>query len=811
MFELLRRGVAVNCEKVNFKAFDFTDGTLLWEALLYDPTIATNGNVYSVLHDAKFTGYEQTLAAFSSTNTVNLPSRTFSPGALHDLYPYSIDRRDGSSGEVLGNSGWYGCTRVAPGDTGHTVLHDSMAPSRYLVNDSGDKIVVSNSIPILYIWVTDPTPPNLTITYRLGMFEVSSADITLAMDSLATPASHSDATFTVTDNAAAVQSAISTAFGSNVTSVAVSGASLATSGLEITIEWDSDRHYLDTLEVDYGGSHTLIGNLYLRNYRTGIRGTSVETNTPHSGGVTWDSDGDVFRQGHNPLNITQMRFESWDTSATPWTLNWSSLDLASKTPIVPDESTMYDLQLAAAGGICAISFPFTSGLTDPFTNRMSVITWNNDGTGQQDYSNSGNILTGYFPDAISIQDGGDDLCVLNKQWRDVQVQATHGDAYTDAVYRAQEGDPVRRLYSGASPSVVYDVNLGDFSATHLAGFTDTAVAFCDMIATKPQFGETLTACTDEEVGRWVVEESSGLGSPSILDWWKLRYDVHTEVNSLMDANTEWRLRFDDNGVERRTGWLSFSASLANLNTELTTLFGTNGNGDQNVLASSGTAASPVTVPLFAQGPELRVFGAQDAADEATLGTDPYFTIDVGTAVAARGEMPHVNVDVQNFTAERANTFGALKWSDGSVIWSRHFNQSGPATSVLQSQLESGRLYVLSTKQCKESNVLLLLAITGCSVTEDVPGMVWTITLTLSVTNKTGGAVDITPDASEWSPSGFIFSPSLVSISEGATGTITATLQVNATGDYTVGGTVTGNTVPASESFVSNSVSKVVTV
>lgn len=51
MTMMANRCCQCGCVPVNFKQFDFSDGTLNWEALLYSPVIATDGAVYSINYD----------------------------------------------------------------------------------------------------------------------------------------------------------------------------------------------------------------------------------------------------------------------------------------------------------------------------------------------------------------------------------------------------------------------------------------------------------------------------------------------------------------------------------------------------------------------------------------------------------------------------------------------------------------------------------------------------------------------------------------------------------------------------------------
>ena len=702
------------CEKINFKVFDFDDGTLLWELLLRDPVMATDGDIYSTVLGTPFSGYEVSQFLTVSSTTLSLPARDASI-VLVDAVETSIDRRNGTTGSLTGNSGWYETLEdnFAALSSAVANVNASLVASRYHIDDGGEKVLGQGFNPKIVIWITDPTTSETEITYYINAMPVNAGSVSLRMDSLGTMSpTPTDADFEYDDDAATVETAINTAFGANVTDVTVSGDTIATSGFKIVIDWADADHYLDELDVDFPSAPTnaRIGTRYLRNQRTGLISTGRNVGL-NAGDHAWQDNGDLFMcyESGSPQG-----FASYDVSTTTWTEQWTKNPLSGKSPIVPDRSNLNNIKVMAAGGLCGIAFPFTASFVLPLNQRMSVITWDNNGNNREHYDGGGNNFTGYQPLGLCVEDGGTDLACQQVQWRDQNVQPIHGDSNTEEIYGSGNGECVVRFTSGSGYSLQEEFCLGDFAGATgpstldvLPGFDDTHVAFNNGGLTDASLEARMQTDSDQAgsdslIARYVAEELSGIGIPEVTRW-RLHYDLFTWPNSLGDSGTEWRLRWTRGGLEEYTAWLSDSTTLAQLQTELDSVFGTDVNGDSNVEADdSGKTPSPVSVPLYRQGLNLECLGAKSSADETTMGTHEMFTIGTGTVDNARNNMPKLWFEVNDFDPAVTKTFGKRKWSDGVVTWQRNFNATGSIRKVVSGcQLHDGRLYVLSIKQCGE--------------------------------------------------------------------------------------------------------------
>ena len=776
-------GGAVPCNKVNFKMFDFATGGMLWQRLLFSPRIATDGTIYAV----KFSDAALPISlAFNSgvaavDKTLTLANRS---GSSVDYWTYSIDRYAAIDGALLGNSGVIGLTTIPStpitGNGYHEAQPIGMKASAYQVNADGNIQGTATGAPFFAAYVVEPNTTATAITYYIPMVKCKNANLVF------TDSDANVCTVDVTDSAATIEAALTSDFGASVTSVTVTGDKPNTSLLTIVIDWADNTKYLNTIKLDHDtGFYASFGNAYLFNLRTGIRGNSANTggvSSSYSGAYAWQDSGNIFRKGADPSNATIRRYESWDTSTDPWTLDWSEKPFVSKTAIVPDETVMFDIELIAAGGICAISFPLTAASTDILVNRMSIISWNDDGTGETEYHNSGNNFTGYYPQAVSVEDGGTDMMCHAVAWRDADVLLAHGGNNTQAVYGSELGEPVVRWSSGGSYAKSDAMCVGDFAFYKSAGFDDARAAFVFLsnLAIIPEtIVETSSSIGSGLIQKWVAEEPSGMINLTTLvamDRWVQHYDLLSRVNSLADDATEWRLRLVKGATTEQTAWMAPDATIGELNTELDAVFGASRNGDQNVTATVETATSPVAVPLYKQGLSLECLGAQSTADATDMETPAIFT-DSGTVTTVRGSMPECYLDVQSFGKAVTTTLGARFWADGLMSWSRNFNASGAAKGIRNAQLHGGQLYVLSVPQCEEVGELVIEAVETTTPPYDSSSEAATFDITIR--NYTG--LELTSLVLHASHDGFgsLSSPTMLStLAIGASSTISLTYTTN---------------------------------
>lgn len=690
------------CDKINFKVFDFANGNLIWEKLINSPIVADNGDVYGVNYGDTFFGYNDS-GTLLGTRTLTLPARDAATTFFANYRPYSVDQHAAADGSVSGNSGHYGCVTEIFNALDYKVPHgfcrSGMKASGYITKANGDTIAPASNTARLEIFIPDPTSTKTELTYYLEWIQTKTdATVTLQMDSIGTADTHSDCTFNLSDSTATIESNISTAFGTNITSVTVTGDTLKTSSLKVVIDWADAAHYLKTYKCT---SCTKIGTVFVRNLKTGILTSAHDTGGTASqqGHSVWASDGKIFRQGYSGGD----RIEKWDTSTDPWTLDWSATPLSGRTPITYGE-TLDVIEVVAAGGIVGISFPLTGAFSDPLVNRMSVITWNNDGTGREEYHGSGNHQGADLPFGLCIEDGGTDLASLQLSWRDKNVELVHGSSSTELQYRSNIGQGVDRWESGSGWSALDTLCLGDANKRHYAGFDDTASSFCDFVdqALDKEADATCTSGTGTggDIEIWAGEEDSGIGFPEIKRW-RLSYKIFSNLNSLPADDIRWRLVWDDGTTTQQTGWLDFDADLGDLNNELQTTFGDDVNSTQNVEAED-TVASPTTpVPLYKTGITIDCLGAKNVIDQVIMQTPAIFTVAGPSIAAARSQMPTLTVEFEDFEPHQDKTFGAIDWSTGANVWARNFNPSGNPKKVTSCVLHDGQLYVLSVKQCAE--------------------------------------------------------------------------------------------------------------
>ena len=723
---MIHRCCGCGCNQVNFKQFDFSDGTLSWQAFLYSPVVATNGDVYAVNYDAETQATEITGSFSGAVKTLTLPV----PSINGDSYwrTYSIDRYN-LGGVHQGNSGQFdyvqmgayvpdwplnqSTVNLAGEAFGYAGTNRGMIPAGRAVNDDGLMCFTAGA-PTLSCLTEGAHAGTGTVTYHLPFTRVRGGTLELTMDSEGTASAHSAATFDVYDSAATVQGDIVTAFGANATSVTVTGTSIGETGLTVVIVWDDAQHYLKTYKIS---SAVRLGALYTRSLRD-AKAKGYHDNTKYSSAYLnpgfWQHNGDLFRVSASTSDATVTVVESIEgvPGSPPEAMSvvWTDSPLGSRTPINPAETGVSVSEYGTGGGICGMSFFLTSGIAGG-SDRMSVLTWNDDGTGIEDYANSGNHWTGDDPRGLSFQDGGTSVSVLRRIWRDQAVVLAFGDSYATKTYRSETGDSTIAFTTGSGGSLTHAINRGDFSYLKSFGFNITHCAFaCDLfLRGRPDQLEVNTVTSNDLIGRQSAIEGSGIYhtvTASEIDWFAFIYEFGSRVNTLSDEHTQWRLRWVSGADTVQMQWMQETATLADLNAELLTAFGSDFNSDQNVLATVAADASPISVPIYKRLLTIEAHGAtgNSSDDESEMGTPPLFTTAGSTAVLGYGNMPQCYLDIEDYTYGPAisDTFGAINWSTGAVTWGRDFNATGDAVGVDECLLHGGNLHVLSSdSHCEE--------------------------------------------------------------------------------------------------------------
>ena len=731
---------ATPCEKINFKVFDFANGSLVWQKRADNPLLATDGTVYARTY-TEVLGF-RTNNALTTDTTVSLPDRSTSYTTLG--YEVGVIQWELETDTALSTLAHFENVSAIP-----DALNVDMSVSEYRVNDAGDMAFNQVGVPFLNMLITDPGTTDTSITYRINMIPAkSTTNFILRMNSTGTTATYTDATFAADDDAATIQSTIETAFSTNVTTVTVTGDTLSTSAIKIVIDWASNLHYLDEFSIDYpSGTYTtnLVGNAWLRNLQSGIRGTYGSTggfSSSFNGPSCWKADGSLLRQ----QGATGTTLRSYDTSTSPWVQDWEKTPLSGKTPIVPDESALVNIDMVSANGVCGFSFQFTSGLTDVLVNRMSVITYNDDGSGETDYSNSGANFTGYYPYSLAIEDGGTDAACDNLDWPDAEVQVAHGDSFTNDNYAKVDGDSIVRFSTGAGYAKSHGLNVGGGSVTltNYPGFNDTHSGYArhQRIVELSEF-ELANNQASGTVGYWVTTEASGIDDPDTLieiNRNRIHYTIGTQFDLRVNSDTEWRIRFRAAGFDDEvTSWLTHSTTLATLNSELLTLFDSDANSEQVVIATVNSDSSPISVPIYQRGIYLEALSARSNDNADDMEIPRFWNTTSSVATIARGLAPDVYLDVRTYSRFQQKTLGAVKFSDGTFTWARNFNPAGSAKQIYAAVLHDSKFYVYSQLQCAEVFTGLLAEIEETS-TSPYASTGATVTIDVTFTNYTGSVL-----------------------------------------------------------------------
>jgi hypothetical protein len=844
------------CDKINFKVFQFSDGTLLWERLTIEPTVATNGDVYEIdLTEVTCHTIEWTPASQGGTISFN------DGGTETDNYLVKVRRLDGSDGSEIGLSP---VLKINPKNLypdqslSSTFLYDYLIPSHYRINGSGE--LVHNITP--WQWTVHQRQiDSTTDVYYFEKTEFVSDDITLTMDSTGTPPdTHSAAVFDASASAATIESTIQTAFGTNVVSVTVTGDSFATSFISIEIEWATANEYLDTVTYPTRSSEL---QWRLMNARTGIYSTNIpddlSTSSWHRLGPIWKDDGTLFMVGckgpetGDSYDATVHEVKSWDPSTNPWTLDWSHRPyIGYQTGINGDHAVGGSvLDIGSKNGrsfaTYAISAVHDDNLWPPRIdgNFSTWHTYTDAGVWSDNRYGFSSINQLNVPAGVAVEDSGTRVAIIHTQsiarwdWEDTSTfQPVTYELYGQAI-----GNQCR-IFQADTATIDNEICRGDHSAQALSnggaatsnqmvGCNATAVAFCDFnnIIKTPGTDDSEAYCsmsskssvsttdvnTDDGIATFVgpTYETNIVHSVNLykIRYSPLRYTLYTGNNAMADSSTEWRIRFTafssdpDTGVRAdfTTAWFNHSTTVADVNTELASLIGNDADGNQIFTLVDTGATSDSSLPVWNTWVTLESFMArtqEDDWDEAGL---PYYlSTSAGTPNARSGHSPRITIEFQTFGDAITKEFGALSWTDGTEIWARNFGKGDRAKGILRAQLHDGRLHVLSNKQCNEiqpSELLLDIALTS----DASFGSTFDITVTLNITNNTGGSLIIdTNDVTTASGTIVWNAPTSVTLADGESGSLIGTINVSA-GTHDFSGTVGDSSGPVTSNTDSESI------
>lgn len=643
-------GLGCCCQgDINFRVFDFDDGTLLWERLLSTPSVGMDGRVW----EFAYTQFANVVTYSNANTTRTMAARTATPqgSASRSYYAKSYD---GATGSLLTTSPEY---TFAPQTESAGPFGSVFIESRYRINSSGDAMfgtpAGAGTAPVSLSVISNLN--NAPVEYRLTCTLADSATITLR----SSPAT-SDAVFQITDSPATIQAAIQSAFSAVINSVTVTGTTIATGMISITIDWVNSTTYLGSYVVS---STVFTKSSYIRNLETGqitTRG-GYATSSSYSAHGVFVTEGKIVRASATDADSTAKTVECWDVTASPWVRMWTD-PITGAAIISGAGNGVYNV--AARNGTTAAGTPLRGA------SQYSVVTWNEGGT------RLGTIDYAYAPRHLAISNNTDEIVA------DYMNYDTYNEQYVTHTGAALAVAPL----DGSS----FDYhNLGtanDTNNSHIAGFTGTALA-----AVTYRASPTRTFGCDHAQ----ASEASGLSDPfAPANCYRAFYYIGTPTEFLVSA-CEWRLQFLTIGGAdlAATSWFDETATMSDLNAELLAIFGSDIDARQNVIADVwNTVPTYKTQPLFWQS-ALRVSArcARNASEATASGMDLILSANI------YGQVKPLTVEVRDAVSIRTKNIAAVSRFDESEIWARNYSLSR-ASAYCSGVLHDGRLY------CKGANV-----------------------------------------------------------------------------------------------------------
>ena len=845
------------CTPINFRCFDPDTGGVNWEDYLYDPIISRQGNVYSLVRTRKVTGTWKEISVLSDASPISLPARNSDEDSACSIL--GVQKQDGSDGTVLDTldhftivdnqdawlTGWPGFSsaETLPNFSG-------MEVSAWRIYDD-ELCTIAPVQSTLYLLIEGLNDGGNTLTYHFRPWIIK-AGTTLTLSASGTLATN-DATFDVDDSKANIEAAITSAFNATnttVTSVTVSHWPIYDGPMSIEIEFVDSSYYLDTIQPTYASGNALSngrGNCYAQDVTTGeITGSNGKSK--HSSSYLhdpiWDSDGNVFRIEADSFSATTKELASWDTSTDPWAEDWTDATVFSKTPINEDEeSSIWGIGLiktAADNGWCAIAFSYTSALQDVTVQRMSVLYYENDGTNETDVDGN------WQPTGLcSKDDGTAGSPVWGNQfvtWRDVGYKE-----YADSVFQTPSTDNRYHSWhhfqtydpttggSGASPgetstpTIDDSVNLADFSSGQATGFDGTRAFFAstglqtDTAENQMEIGTRLSSSGNKILPYTCGEDDSDIIDPDTLvnlPMYEIDYTLGADISTRAVSGAEWRLVFErilSPTSSTETAWFDDTTTLAQLNSELSTLFGSDNHSParQNVEASYDGAAA-MSGPLHEDIVNIQARCATDEDHEDVTGFPSLFTAEVSSTPDEVFNLYNgcVQLTIEfkdaEFSRHRTDRIGAITLSTGADDWTRQFGDTDRDTRVRSACLCRDHLFVLADRTCSKLTSRLTLVI---EMTYSGSPGAYVVDITLTVTNN--GPNTVVVDAADLSittsnPVGS-WSPSSRTITSGSSATFTNSFGTLSSGTYTSSGTATGTDQTTSDSITSNEASEEVVI
>lgn len=675
-------GCCCGCEEyVNFKAFNFADGELLWQKLLGSiPMLGIDGKVWCI----ESTVLESTQAFEITSGTQSLPARTADGLSASNTITVKSARGYATDGTLSVT----GADMISASVSTHLTYSGTgpaFRPGQFQVDANGvaSESLLGSSIGGVGVAISE-NKTGQPVTYFFYGYGMHDADVTFTCAS-------GSAVVSIQDSAASVQTALA-GMGASVSSVTCSGDSARDRFMTIEITWASDSDYLQSFAVNIA-TRVDLGGCWTRNLSTGkvlngATGVMANTSTYAKTGI-WITTNKLLTVGqYNTGAGPAPSVEIWDTSSHPFSLDYRDAYSSGHSTTISSESKIRKYFIAHHSKIAV-------GVARMGATPFSLLVYNDDGTGKATYDRD------YAPLSICFSDAGaTETMILASDWSHAQQCSSTSTGCTTIDYRSYDGAPQQILDSGFNTSEYLNAGVG-LTARSLFGFDSTGVA---AIMNQSKFHSG----TENESVTYTTQDFTHV--PNALTNFvditlptrcnEVGYLLMTEFGYLPETY-EWRLNWSVLGDA--TDWLDETAVLSDLNTALFNLWGNDVEGNQNAVASSWntppTYLPGMEPPIFAQYIAVDVRFARNSAEAASSG------MPMGASSTTLGVVSPCTLEVRSETLRRTADITVLKRSDGGVLWKRGWRETRdynyPTASPFTGCLHDGILYVYGTEVCAE--------------------------------------------------------------------------------------------------------------
>lgn len=705
---------------VTVRVYDVTNGTLLWEEYMYNPLVdSQHSKVYGLVagdievHNPRYGEFSY----FFNPQTADLLGVSGNEALAYVpvMKGYNL-----STGAVTSTSAPY--FEALNAETQLTSLGTPYPPHPTAPAVNADGVLIANTgtgtatfprVMVCKGHQTADLDDNKILV--IGNVSAFSGEFTLELSSVVTGGIFGDvitleasSTFDLTDDAATIESQLQTDFSGEASSIEVQCADTpSTSTLIIKL---NSSHEFSGLKFAYtGATRPYSGPWVTTDLTTGIKqsivGGGSGSGLPDKGGkACWfgASGSEKVFGAFDVEGSVETLVGAYDVSGSTWSVSWSEFPLQGRTRLHSyddGENDPHVIDICASDSFVGISFPLilTSG-----TSQDSVLTYNHSGSGKQFWK------MGDYPTALQAGQGNyvDHLAAFQMRWAHKNQPVTTGTEpradevgvddgfapfFSDNLWvkDLNAANPLSNVAelmqcntSEASPSSgTHGGYAVGFSDSYLPYTTGPSPGWFNGGGLDPVIDVTFNGSADSNV---LGPLTTGVQGPGFYKAWQLTYYFLSGTAQGFDMNTstKWRIEFTDRfGNMEHTGWFDYNETVADVNTELesvwgTNLFGTNGDGTYtdlpNVTMHLDHSSSPG--PVFTRGMVLQCWGSStsNSTDTAFMGLDPHFsygnssdpakcyknkpTLSIGLDTSASNIFPH-----------GARSFGVRNTS-GSVLW-----------------------------------------------------------------------------------------------------------------------------------------------